>query len=689
MVSSRGVLALAGFSFLTLFAEVIFIRWLSAETRFFGFYKNMALISCFLGLGTGATLGRGGGLRRWFVPALCGFAVAVLLAAPHLTQLRPASGDEFIWLPRSDRLGSVLFYLAFVVFFAANTAVFFAGGQAVGAAFEGLPPLRAYTVNLLGSLAGTVVFAVMSYLHWGPLAWFGVVIAAGTVLCWEDRAARLATGALGTLLLVLLGFIGQGSAWSPYYKLTVDPFLTPDGARWGSLIRTNSTYHLSALDLSDPFLEAHPKARESYPPGYYNLPYRYVRPERVLVLGAGAGNDVAAALRHGARAVTAVEIDPEIARLGLELHPERPYASPKVEVVVDDARAFLQRGGGPFDLIVYGLLDSHTVLAAMSNVRLDNFMYTRESFERARALLSPRGMIALSFSSGFGESYWIHRRIAAMLERAFGRPPLVLDVGYDRGVVFLAGPGAPERLTGEDQARLEQARQKLAGDTSATAAEELTDDWPFMYLKGRFVPREYWVMGVAVVLLALGMVRRLSPGGLTSVDPHFFLLGAGFLLVEVRNLAELALLFGSTWVVNTFVIAGVLLMALLANQVAAVARPSRRLAFVLLALSVAASFLSPVQYLAGAAPWVKILAGTGMLSLPFFFSGLVFSTSFKEAPSPAAAYGSNLLGAVVGGLLEHASLGLGIRSLSLFALVLYAGAYLTLGRRAAAPSTLP
>jgi hypothetical protein len=90
-----------------------------------------------------------------------------------------------------------------------------------------------------------------------------------------------------------------------------------------------------------------------------------------------------------------------------------------------------------------------------------------------------------------------------------------------------------------------------------------------------------------------------------------------------------------------------------------------------------------VTYLAGMDPWVRMLLGTAILSLPFFFSGLVFSTSFKATASPAVAYGSNLLGAVAGGLLEQGSLAHGIRSLSLLALVIYALAYLLLQRRRA------
>jgi len=682
----RAAWRLAAISFLTLFAELALIRYLSAETRFFGFYKTLALISCFLGLGAGAIAGARGQGRRYFVVGIAALAVLVMIAAPHLDSLRPASVDEFVWMPRPQSgLDTARFYLAMGLFFTLNTAVFFCGGQAVGAAFVGPPALTAYAANLLGSLAGTAAFTLVSYLELGPLWWFLVITGAGTLIFWGDRRMRLANLVAAAATVAAFALLATPARWSPYYKITAEPERAPDGALWGTSYRTNSTYHLRAIDLSDAFVEQHPSVRSSDAWVHYNLPYRFARPRRVLVVGAGAGNDVAAALRAGAEHVDAVEIDPAIAELGRTAHPERPFASPRVTVHVGDARAFLTRARGPYDEIVYGLVDSHTVLAAMSNVRLDNFMYTRASLERARSLLAPGGTVAIAFCSGWGESWWILRRIAAMLERVFGEPPVILDVGYDRGFVFLAGPGKPSRLDDPaDRARAASAARKFATDQGAAAAEELTDDWPFMYLRGRSIPAEYRVMGAVVLLLAFLLVGRVMPGGARAVDAHFFFLGAGFLLVEVRNLAELSLLFGSTWIVNAFVIGGVLAMAFLANLVAPRVRLPQGVAFALLGAAVAVSFLSPVKLLGGAAPLVQGLAGTGLLSLPFFFSGLVFSTSFARAPSASAAYGSNLLGAVAGGLLEHASLSHGIRMLSIVALGLYGLAFAARLRRSEA-----
>ena len=105
------------------------------------------------------------------------------------------------------------------------------------------------------------------------------------------------------------------------------------------------------------------------------------------MVGAGTGNDVAAALRAGVKRVDAVEIDPAILCLGKLYHPEHPYADPRVDAVVNDARTFLRSTRNIYDLIVYGLLDSHTLLSHTSSVRLDSYVYTVEGLREARARL--------------------------------------------------------------------------------------------------------------------------------------------------------------------------------------------------------------------------------------------------------------------------------------------------------------
>jgi hypothetical protein len=114
------------------------------------------------------------------------------------------------------------------------------------------------------------------------------------------------------------------------------------------------------------------------------------------VIGAGTGNDVQAAVRQGFGEVDAVDIDGRIIELGRRLHPERPYASPRVRTIVNDGRAYLQQyQGPPYDVVAFGFVDSHAMFSSLSTLRLDNYLYTEEGPPgRRSARAVPRGVRA-------------------------------------------------------------------------------------------------------------------------------------------------------------------------------------------------------------------------------------------------------------------------------------------------------
>src|SRR5205823_4305000 len=129
---------------------------------------------------------------------------------------------------------------------------------------------------------------------------------------------------------------------------------------------------------------------------FYFYPYATVpAPDNVLIIGAGTGNDVAAALAQGARHVDAVEIDPVLQRLGRDHHPARPYQDPRVSVHIDDGRAFLERTDRRYNLILLALPDSATIVTGQSALRLENYLFTTQALGRARSLLDPGGTFAM------------------------------------------------------------------------------------------------------------------------------------------------------------------------------------------------------------------------------------------------------------------------------------------------------
>ncbi len=142
------------------------------------------------------------------------------------------------------------------------------------------------------------------------------------------RPSMLVVGVNLALLaasLVLIFVMARGAIWSPYYKITVSQS-GPD-----TVVEVNNIFHQSMA----------PVEQKEY---FYQWPYSVFGDtfEDVLILGAGSGTDVAAALRHGVKHVDAVEIDPAIIRLGRAHHPDHPYSDPRVTVINDDARHYLQ-----------------------------------------------------------------------------------------------------------------------------------------------------------------------------------------------------------------------------------------------------------------------------------------------------------------------------------------------------------
>jgi hypothetical protein len=157
------------------------------------------------------------------------------------------------------------------------------------------------------------------------------------------------------------------------------------------------------------------------------------------------------------------------------------------------------------------------------------------------------------------------------------------------------------------------------------------------------------------------------------VDWAMLLLGAGFMLLETKIMAKVALLVGTTWIVNAIVIGAVLLMILVGNLVVA-KRPriSLPLAFVGIILTVLADWLFRVgsRRLVNQAS-LNLLLSLFLLAIPIFFAAIAFAVVLKGRRATSTALGYNLFGAMVGGVLEYASTIWGINSLNLFCLVVY------------------
>lgn len=676
----RRLLEVALLSGLGLFVELLLIRWLDVHVRPLAYIRNLPLIASFLGLGIGFALSD---RRRSLLP----FAVPLLAVTLGIggwmgttTWVGPADLELNLGVdPTAGSSELLVFYGSVAGVFALVVLATLPLGQIAGSYMRNLPALGAYTANVSGALAGILLALLLSAFSLPP--WLNAGIAFALISAYLGtrpfQGTGLAIGALCCLGMIAMDRAAYTTVWSPYNRIQVYAIpplpdrQTADGDL-GWILAVQGLYYQRVLNLAEAPSEELARAYPFYAAAYfaYNQPYAWMpRPRNVLVVGAGTGNDVAAALRHGAEHVDAVEIDPRIQALGASLHPEHPYQSPKVTRIVDDARAFfLREPEKKYDLIVFGLLDSHisAFSSFSSNIRLDNYVYTLEAFEQALGRLTPDGVISMSF---YVAQPWVATRIDAMLRQVYDGPVYVTPLYYDDGFLFLLGPGlSPIR----DQRVTLGMPQELAA--AWPAGPLATDDWPFLYLRERSVPTTILWASAAVLLIGLGVVLVLFRGDV-AFDRQLFFLGGGFLLVETRTIAQLGLLFGSTWQVSGITIAAILAMIVGANLIVEkVGGLSSLPLYAGLLVCLLANFAVPPAAALGAGG----AAGLGMAAFcaaPLFFAALIFASAVRGRQNLAPALASNLVGSVLGGLLENLSLLTGIAGLSVVAICLYLASY--------------
>jgi len=647
-----------------LFFELAWIRWLPGNIYSMAYFSNLTLVATFFGLGVGVLCGT---LKRSLLKAWPAYSVLFVVAVLGLREfniLIPEQSIEWMWSRFSgDQLTQPPFGIPLVpalvgVFFA--VAAFFAPlGQALSRLMSRADNLSFYHYDLLGSVAGILLFSLLSALGSPPVLWFSVGLLL-VIPVFRDAYGKNAAAILWPFLLVPVAMVlsGEGERWSPYYSIITQPSAPTGDFR----VYVNRFYHQEAVDLDARSIEG------------YALPYRFFNGGGdVLIVGAGTGNDVATALDHDPASIDAVEIDPVILELGRS-HPLEPYADPRVRRIVQDARSHLQTTTKEYDLIVFGTLDSHALLSSISTVRLDNYVYTLESVRAARRRLKPDGVLAMLYSV---PTPWILGRLTGMVREVFGpEHALAFPIRSDfLNLVVVGRNGAP---FGDEW----QSAKVPAPETTALLP---TDDWPFLYLEKRGVPR-YLVMTI-LSIIALGSIPifLLLPPGRRRPEPNFVALGAAFLLVETVTVTRLSLLFGSTWVVNAVVFAGILVMILLANLAVGHARslPVRPIYAGLLASLALNYFVGPGLWLYSSF-WVKVLVGGGLAACPIFFAGMVFSFLFKRHKDAQYAFGSNILGAFLGGFLEYLGMITGFDALIILVAAIYLVSYLltTWGSRA-------
>jgi spermidine synthase len=672
-VSIRTRLLLA--SALMLFLELALIRWTGAQVVHLSYFSNFVLLGSFLGLGLGfiraSQPGRG---RPYYSPiALLGL-IGFLSAYPVAVNREDRSVIFFTSLTTSGPPPWVVLPLIFL----AVAAIMAGPGELAGECFTRLPRLQAYRYDLCGSLIGIMVFTTFSFLGVPPLIWFFAISLAFVILLGRPGWSVSVTLLIATLATFAYPLLTQvGVFWSPYYRVsTFEESDGNNGRQWQ--VYVNGIPHQRLTSAA---------TRQQQEP-YYDEPYKRVAkpPQNVLIVGAGTGTDVAIALSHGAQHIDAVEIDPRLLDFGRQHNPDHAYQDPRVTTHVNDGRAFLERTDTKYDLILFALPDSLTLVSGASALRLESYLFTEEAMESAREHLAPGGAFSMY---NFYREPWLVDRLGNTMSRTFGHPPCILANSQTISLaVFVVG--------------LEPTDQRCAATwhQPESAKAPSTDDHPFLYVDenaGLFGIPGIYVLAIGLILIA-SLLAIVAVGGAAQMRATWryrdlFLLGAAFLLLETKSVTGFALYFGTTWLVNAFVFAGILVAVLAAVEVVEhFAVPPVRWMYGILFGGLFLAWITPVSWVLSLPFGLRLLVAIVLAFIPIMAANVIFAQRFSSSAEPATAFGTNLLGAMFGGCLEYVALATGYRTLLIICAGLYLGAFLLTPRGAVrgldrAPST--
>ncbi len=650
-------------SFLMLFIELVLIRWSQANVLYLAYFSNFVLLGSFLGMGIGF-IHENSKLYELTPLALLGFIIFINKFSAHIEISTNDLFDKFLIFSNYHVSGLPPWVTMSCIFLmSAMTMACIANG--VAATFSKFDPLKAYRLDILGSLIGISTFFILSFLYAPPIAWTLVIFLLFAILLFKqwrqlDFISLLQISCLFLLVVIAIkDSFTPNVFWSPYSKIILQ-----DLGNKTSLVTTNGIpYQIMETSLTRHHLEP-----------FYWIPYQHrvddKGPQKILIIGAGTGSDVAIGLEEGAASIDAVEIDPILYQLGKQ-HPDRPYSNPRVHIILDDGRSFLQHTHKLYNMIIFALPDSHVLLSGQSSLRLESYLLTKEAIEAAKKHLAPNGIFA---AYNYYRQRWVVDRLANTLSIIFKKTPCldtygkqstswsVLTISINQNALFCSSYWHSEVKSYNNPA---------------------TDDHPFFYLKRNSIPTTYQVMLGSILLLTI-MVFCFIKGTFRSINDNLdlFFLGIAFLLLETKSIAIFALLFGTTWIVNALVFIGILFSVYTAIEISPYVSKLRfYFLYGLLGFSLIFAWYIPANSLLSLSMILRFLIGSILTFSPIIFANLIFAKRFQFTYQSTSAFGANLIGAMLGGTLEYSALIFGYRNLLIIIAILYGAAFVFAKRK--------
>ena len=725
-------------SFLVLFFELACIRWFGSHVVFLTFFTNIVLLASFLGMSVGCLAAR---RKMNFINIVPVLVLIAVLSAMGMFFIYVIDADVVVNVGQQDSAAAIYFGTEYrhpdvskivipmeviAGFFFVLIALIFIGlGQVMGRQFDKIPNrILAYTTNIVGSLVGIGVFALISYLWLSPFWWFLIGMGCTCYFISGRIRRRFINYGVAAVVVFIVGMFGwrmfldeiylmfkpdSRSAmesdepyWSPYYGITYSSdtggiSVNGIGHQWMKEMGATAPTYLFPYFLS----------RDSGRPPI----------EDVMIIGAGSGNDVSAALLAGVKHIDAVEIDPVIYDIGRRNHPDKPYSDPRVQIHLNDGRNFLKTTEKKYDLIVYALVDSLVLHSGYSSIRLESFLFTKQAFEDIKSRLKDNGIFVMY---NYFRKGWLVGRLKRLACEVFDKEPIVVpmppqpevddssEIGFttilvgdtDRiAAAFESGDsywmpkkdildrsdftGFALQAPGDNVAEFRPA--KVNESTASSIVP--TDFWPFLYLNSRSIPM-LSLRGMAMIaVLSLIILVIFIPRKTIRFNWTMFFLGAGFMLLETKGVVHLALLFGSTWIVNSIVFFAILVMILLSNLYVIVFRPKRlSIYYIALVILLVVNIFVGLDVFLGMSEAAKIVGSCLLVFTPVFFAGVIFASYFRKSINPNADIGSNIAGVVLGGLAENFSMILGFDHLLWVAVGFYLLSRLLKFRAAASPA---